>query len=230
LKDEYTRTHNKVIGKARFPSLLMQLWATDAIKTKTNVVKSFMKAGIFPLNRKSIDRSRIMKNSTANHNSSSTARTNTSNTSFNSQTNLSTSNSFQMLNNNSRIADNHQQMNIAVSSPPHIVSSFASSHDAISALDQVLKESALEDSDDDDDEDYIPNKSTSISLTTLTSKTKQQSRAKQTPTVKNQKLISPRRGGKRKKSIPKIIGINTSDEDGNLDSCIVSIIKKLFIV
>jgi hypothetical protein len=62
---EYNRTHNNIIGKARFPSLLKQLWETDAIQTKNNIIKSFMKAGVFPLNSKSIDHSRILQNTTA---------------------------------------------------------------------------------------------------------------------------------------------------------------------
>src|SRR5438094_599654 len=54
LKDEYTHTHFKSIGKAQFPSLLNRMWTSDPIGTKTNIVKSFMKAGIFPFNQKSI--------------------------------------------------------------------------------------------------------------------------------------------------------------------------------
>ena len=56
------RTRFQNIGKDKFPSLLKQLWTSDPIGTKTNLVKSFMKAGIFPFNPDSINRSRIIKN------------------------------------------------------------------------------------------------------------------------------------------------------------------------
>ena len=36
----------------------------DPIRTRTNLVKSFIKAGIFPLNSNSIDRARISRNKT----------------------------------------------------------------------------------------------------------------------------------------------------------------------
>ena len=64
LKDEYTRTNFQNVGKAQFPSLLKQLWTNDPVGTKTNLIKSFMKAGIFPFKPNSIDRSRILNNKT----------------------------------------------------------------------------------------------------------------------------------------------------------------------
>ena len=64
MKNEYKRTRNKIVGKSRFPGLLSQLWTKDAIKDKTNIIKSFMKTGMFPLNPASIDRVKILNNAT----------------------------------------------------------------------------------------------------------------------------------------------------------------------
>jgi hypothetical protein len=62
LQDEYVRTKFKSINKTRFPQLLNQLFETEAIKNKNNIIKSFMRTGIFPLNPNSIDHSRILQN------------------------------------------------------------------------------------------------------------------------------------------------------------------------
>jgi len=62
LQDEYVRTKFKSINKTRFPQLLNQLFETEAIKNKNNIIKSFMRTGIFPLNPNSIDHSHILQN------------------------------------------------------------------------------------------------------------------------------------------------------------------------
>ena len=74
LKDEYARTNFKSVNKSRFSDLLNQLFETKAIKNKNNIIKSFMRAGVFPLNPKPIDHSRINEffadSSTTTHNNS----------------------------------------------------------------------------------------------------------------------------------------------------------------
>ena len=71
LKQEYVRTNNQTITKSRFPSLLSQLWNWDPLQTKTNLIKSFMRSGVFPLNPNAIDRSKILKNNSQVSTSSS---------------------------------------------------------------------------------------------------------------------------------------------------------------
>jgi hypothetical protein len=202
LKAEYTRTNNKVIGKARFPSLLMELWKTDPIKTKTNIVKSFIKAGVFPFNPNSIDKSRILKNCTSINTSSSNTFTNTSNASNHDQSiHPSASSSCRTLDNNSHANNSHQPITNTISSPQLGISSFSSSHEAISALDRVLEETQSNESNDDDDsdEEYLPNKSISTSSTTLSSIEKEKSQSKILPAVENHQPLLARKGTKRRK-------------------------------
>ncbi|CAF1403252.1 unnamed protein product, partial [Didymodactylos carnosus] len=62
LSEYYKSTHNKNISKAIFPVLLNKLWQSEAMK-KSNVIKGFMKAGIYPLDKDNINYSRLLKNS-----------------------------------------------------------------------------------------------------------------------------------------------------------------------
>ena len=146
LKEEYRRTRNQTFGKARFPSLLSQLWATDAIIYKTNMVKSFLKAGVFPLNASSIDRRRLLKHTESiimvpipdhdqDHGDSTSAIVSPN----------ATSGSLMAVD--------------SVSTPNAGTSSltFTSSHNALSALDALLDEISTINEDDDDDDYYFPN-------------------------------------------------------------------------
>ncbi|CAF4189075.1 unnamed protein product, partial [Rotaria sordida] len=169
LQDEYTRTKFKSINKTRFPQLLNQLFETEAIKNKNNIIKSFMRTGIFPLNPQSIDYSRILKNNESVINSSNTTTTNTTNN--NSMNNSSVPVNFVSSNNNHSNTDDDSSNINTFSSFNNAASSFASSQEAISTLDRVLQETIIlnnsddeidddNKSDNDDDEDYVPTGST----------------------------------------------------------------------
>jgi hypothetical protein len=213
LKDEYMRTRFQNIGKDKFPSLLNQLWISDPIGTKTNLIKSFMKAGIFPYNPNSINRSRIIKNN-ANvdtHTSSITIIP---------------------------LNDNQTSTTVDTSSQPSN-SSFTSSHQAITILNEILdqtksnnddvvnlnddqetddegenkdegehkneNEDKNEDDDEEEDEEYVPSTSTSTqsSITSFNEKYYQSS------SLQQQKK-------KRKRKGSSIIGFNTSEEHSEI--------------
>ncbi|CAF1416242.1 unnamed protein product [Adineta ricciae] len=80
LRKEYDRTQNKNINKNRFPALLSELWTTNAITGKINIVKSFITSGVFPLNRHAIDNSRILQSNASVNTLSSSIGTNGNNT------------------------------------------------------------------------------------------------------------------------------------------------------
>ncbi|CAF4627833.1 unnamed protein product [Rotaria sp. Silwood2] len=213
LKNEYRLTHNNTVGKVRFPALLSQLWATNAIKQKTNIVKSFMKTGIFPLNPTSIDWSKILQDKTSMDISSSTDATTTC---FNDQMNKSNSRS---IFNISNVPDNNNDSSITDPSINNILiptatitSDFDSSPQAISALDRVLDETTLDNYDED--EDYLPNCSISTSMHTMTLSNNRQSRSKRKSTSQHQQSITLQPSYRSKKIRPKVIGIDTSDEEG----------------
>lgn len=220
MRAEYKRTNNKVIAKGRFPALLMELWETDAIKAKTNIIKSFIKAGVFPFNPKAIDRSRILKNSTSINTSSSNTFSNTSDTSnIDLTSNPSTSSSYRTLDESNHAIHIDQPITNIISSPQLRISSFSSSQEAISALDRVLQETKSYDSnddndDDDEDEDYLPNKSISTSSTTVLSMAKEKPSSKILPAIENDQSMLSRRGIKRKKRAVEVIGFETSDDEG----------------
>ena len=156
LKGEYTKTNNKVIGKSRFPSLLSVLWEMDPVKAKTNLVKSFMRAGIFPFNPNAIDRSRILTTTTCTPTSSS----NTPITMTNCppvDPSIGSSRASQLVLNNQTMPDQQLVFNRGSSQPR--VSGFGSSREAIAALDRVLQTTGSssggdDDLDDDDDDDH----------------------------------------------------------------------------
>ncbi len=266
MRNEYTRTRNKDIGKARFPSLLNELWQTEAVKTRNNIVKSFMTAGVFPLNPNSINSSRILGNNlytttsrsvTINTNNNQTnnsssvtsfANLNTNlnqinnNQANNSQTNNNQTNNNQInlsssatslanVNTNHNQINNNQTNNLSSSTSSSLQTTFSfySSRDAISALDQVLGDTMLnyDNEDDDDDEDYVPNKSARTSSSAL-SNGQRQSLEETSVITKDHQPILPRRNSKRKKRSSNIIGIDTSDEEGNFDSYTLFIVKTNF--
>ncbi|CAF3877399.1 unnamed protein product [Rotaria sp. Silwood2] len=193
LKDEYTRTNFRSITKAQFPSLLKQVWTSDPVGAKTNVVKSFMKAGIFPFNPNSIDRSRILKNNT-------NVDKNITNTSINLPN------------------DNQTSTFDSPSSPQPITSPFASSHQAIAALDQILEETKLNTSyiedlndhvdNDDDDDEYLPSNSNLAS--SISTSSNQQNKI--IASTSHQSVLSTQKK-KRKRKFSTIIGFDTSEED-----------------
>ena len=137
LKSEYTRTNNKVIGKARFPSLLTELWNMDAVKTKINLVKSFMKADVSEFNPNAIDRSRILRSNTSIAASSLNIGTTTLNSHL-VDSSLGPSASSTLTNNDQTISYERSMLNNGSSESS--ITSFASSHEAISALNRVLQE------------------------------------------------------------------------------------------
>jgi hypothetical protein len=237
----------------------MQLWSVDALQIKTNIVKSFMKAGVFPFNPKSINRSRILKNNASVGSRSSISVTYSTNTSNNNQTintsnnnqtintlnnnqtintsnnnqttNPSSSNNLGTLNDNSHALNNYPPMTNVVSSSRPIVSSFTSSHEAIGALDQLIEETKSNDSshvEDDDDEEYFPSKSSFASSITTSSTKKQKSQPTNSLAMKRHQSTSTQQNKKRKILASKIIGFDSSDEDGNADGCIDIVVKTNF--
>lgn len=160
LRNEYRQTRNQSIRKARFPSLLSQLWKTKAITNKTNIVKSFIKAGVFPLDPASVDRSRLLRNSP----SSDTPPTGDQNSVLANSLPVvvvpTITASIPSLN-------GHRQSSNTITIPVVDSFSFTTSHEAISALDTVLEHISSTTDDDDGDDDYSPNNLTTS--TTITS-------------------------------------------------------------
>ena len=236
LKDEYNRTRNRVIGKAQFPSLLKKLWKTNAVQ-KTNIVKSFMKAGVFPLNSNAIDRSRVLKNSDSTTSSLDTRSTislvnsrNNSSTTINpkdSNTGGSTNTSAQ----------------IVISSTPtvnRVVPTFTSSRQAVSYLDRVIEEMMSGDDDDDSnisehideassDDDNIRYQSIRSPSSILKGK---RSPSREAPPLRtNQRPSSPAKRRASNQQARKIIGFDTSDEEGARDGALIplTLIVKYFL-
>jgi hypothetical protein len=257
LNDEYTRTHFKNIGKSEFPSLLKQMWTSDPIGMKTNLLKSFIKAGIFPFNPNSIERSRIMKNNTNVDKYKSSVSTNSANDNQTTTINIPSS---------------HQAT----------TSSFTSSHQAIATLDRVLEETKsinsdiedlnddegdagndlnddagdagkdlnddvgdagkdlnddagdagedLNDDEDDDskDEEYCPPKSTFTSSKSVSFNKQQKSQPGKTVTTKDHQPVLLRQQKKRKRKSSNMIGFDTSEDDGNTVSYVITIVNITF--
>ncbi|CAF4170030.1 unnamed protein product, partial [Rotaria sordida] len=207
LNREYLRTNYKTIEKAKFPSLLMELWNNDAIQMQTNIIKSFIKAGVFPYNPNSIDRSRIFKNKTTKNN-----QINNSPSSNNSRTSNAKSH---VINNNPPIIN-------TVSSPQPTASSFTSSSKAIAALNQILQQTELinssesnDDVEDNEDEEYFPFKSTATSSIATSSMKQKNPQRYKSPAIQHHQSISSQPNKKRKNSMSKFIGFDVSDEDDN---------------
>ena len=130
MKEEYDRTRFQTIRKDRLPFLLNKLWANNPMQMKINLVKSFMATGIFPFNPNGIDRSKIIR-TRANGNKYSSNFTNTS-----------------ANNNQSTVTTKSSQSNISHSS-------FTSSHQAITVLNDILQQtqSILTETEDSSDEE-----------------------------------------------------------------------------
>ncbi len=231
LKVEYTKTKFKNIGKSQFPQLLNKLFESEAIKNKNNIIQSFKRAGIFPLDPSSVDVSRILKNNKSTTNSSTTA-TNSSTTATNSSTtatnttnndsinNSSTSVNFVRTNNNHH-SDDNDPPNVNIPRSSHntdVVPPFASYRQAISTLEDVLQNPIIsyssdnDDDNEDDDEDYIPPKSISTPSITVSSSKKQISKSKKTCQSENDQLTSSRKSGKRKKVSWDFSSTDSTDE------------------
>ena len=223
LKDEYTRTNFKSVNKSRFPYLLNQLFETKAIKNKNNIVKSFMRAGVFPLNPKSIDHSRILQNNEFFADSSTTTNT----THNNSANNSSIPVNFVSSNNNYDDADTSSSNLNTFYSFNNATSSFASSQEAIFTLDRVLQESIIlnnnddesddnsDEDDNDDDKDYVPTRSISTSSKTVASIRKPTPKSKTLLKRKNHRLTSSRESNKGKKVTLDLSNFDFIDQDGN---------------
>lgn len=215
LKAEYNRTNNKTILKAQFPSLLNQLWQTDAIKGKTNIIKSFMKAGVFPLNPNSINHSRLIQNSASNNNSTSNMHTDNAQTSGpSSPVNNDTSDE------DNQINENQPQINKVASFSHHSYPSFTTSRAAIDALDKVLENTLSndgsnennqnDDDDEDEDENYVPNRPINKSSIEILSSTRKPPSYKQSSNLNSHQVRS------------KSVSFDTIDEDSNSDTFINS--------
>ncbi|CAF4534711.1 unnamed protein product [Rotaria sp. Silwood2] len=221
LKDEYTHTHFKTISKSQFPSLLKRLWTHDPIGTQTNLVKSFIKAGIFPFNPNSIDRTRILKNKTNVDKRISSVPTNSAHD--NQTTTINIPSSHQATNSSFTSSDQTPSSSFT-SAHQATASSFTSSRQAIATLDRVLKETQLinsdiEDLNDDEDEKYCPSESSFTLSISVSSDKQQKSQSDQTLITKNNRSILLQQEKKRKKNFSSIIGFDTSedDDDENLD-------------
>lgn len=221
LKEEYNRTQNRVIGKAQFPGLLKKLWKTDAVG-KTNIVKSFMKAGVFPLNSQAVDRSRVLK-SKESAVSSSNARS--INHVVNSRNTMTTAINPKDSHTDDSVRANAQAVASSTSSISRVAPRFFCSRHAISYLDQVLQQTTCSDEDDggsdsivseqideasSDDNDvlnqYIPSQSAV--------RKRKHSQSKQASTGKTRRRVSPEKGRISAKQARKMIGFDTSDEEG----------------
>ncbi|CAF4461599.1 unnamed protein product [Rotaria sp. Silwood2] len=221
LKDEYTHTHFKTISKSQFPSLLKRLWTHDPIGTQTNLVKSFIKAGIFPFNPNSIDRTRILKNKTNVDKRISSVPTNSAHD--NQTTTINIPSSHQATNSSFTSSDQTPSSSFT-SAHQATASSFTSSRQAIATLDRVLKETQLinsdiEDLNDDEDEKYCPSESSFTLSISVSSDKQQKSQSDQTLITKNNRSILLQQEKKRKKNSSSIIGFDTSEDDDaeNLD-------------
>ena len=206
------RTRYQVIGKARFPSLLSELWATNAIKVKNNIVKSFMKAGVFPFNSNSIDRSRILQSSASSTTTPLDLSSRATSTDQASQT-IRASGSAPVVADRDNVA--------ADRSTVHAISSFASSREAISALNDVLEQTkAFEDdgdsdSDTDDDRSLFRKRRDLPSSISPAANQKHSSRSAHSLAADKSEAARSRSNAKRKRTIARLVGFDTSDEDGN---------------
>ncbi|CAF4113637.1 unnamed protein product, partial [Rotaria sordida] len=218
LKYEYTRTHFKTISKSQFPSLLKQMWTLDPIRTQTNVVKSFITAGIFPFNPNSIDRTRILKNKANADKHISSVPTNSAN---DNQTKITINIPYSHQATTSSFTYSHQAPTSSfISSRQATTSSFTSSHQAIATLDRIIEETQsinndIEDLDNDEDEEYCPPESTSTSSTSVSSDKQQKSRSNKILITKDHQSILLQQEKKRKRKSSTIIGFNTSEDDDN---------------
>ena len=214
MKNEYQHTRNKIVGKSRFPGLLSQLWTKDAIRDKINIIKSFMKTGIFPLNPASIDRSKILNNATCvNANTSATIDPNTyCSDQINSSNDRSAFDVSVALNNNHTSVKDVSMGNVP-NTTDTTISNFNSSVQAISVLDRVLNETRL--SSDAEDEDYLQNRSASTLTETKMLSSSQQSHPQENSTSHSQQLNTSRRNYRKRKTHPKIIDIESTNEEGS---------------
>lgn len=227
LKDEYTRTKFKNIGKDRFPSLLNKLWNTDAIKTKINLVKSFMKTGVFPLNSSSINHSRILQSVSAIPSSSHVLVDRSDNDLVSGS---STSNGLQVLSNTASSFVNSTEI-VQARAP-----SFGLVNEAVPFLDKVLQETMIsdncddddDDEEEDDDEDYLPPESISTSSITMTSTGKQERSQQPALSNNNHGKTSSQTNNKRKNVSWDLTNFDDTDEDGNLSIHNVIITKDMF--
>ena len=221
LKFEYNRTRNKTITKERFAPLLLKLWETNAVQAKTNAVKSFMKAGVFPLNPQSIDRSRILKSA-----ASSGARSGTSpHTSSDGTLDAPVPDDRRI----AHASGGSSATDVVAASGPR-ADTLPSTSEAFDILDRVMRETdSIAISDDDsndkdgdgdvddddvDDTDYFPAESTSKPTPVVA--TQQRGRSKPTSsqltTGQNAVRVRTTQRGKRKRT--NVIGVDTSDEEG----------------
>lgn len=219
LKEEYNRTRNRVIGKAQFPTLLKKLWKTNAVE-KTNIVKSFMKTGVFPLNSKAIDRSRVLKSSESTAPSSNTHSTNPFG---NSSNNMSTTINPKDSTAGSSFDANARVVNSSTSTISRVTPRLTSSRQAVSYLDQVLEETMCSDDDNDsdasegideassDDENilyhYIPSQSVALK--------RKHAPPKEALVRKNRSPSPPAKRRSSEQQARRIIGFDTSDEEGD---------------
>jgi hypothetical protein len=209
LKNEYRRTRNQAFGKARFPLLLSQLWETDAVKSKTNIVKSFMKAGVFPFNRASIDRSRILLNPLV-HAIDSTSDRNGCDPDPIVVASVATSSIGPTVNDQSLVD--------ASSTSNRSSLTFNSSHEAISELNSVLEAiSAINDDGEDSDEDYVPENPPSKATVNSNRLVAERATSKKMPTLSDQRkqsaVVVRVRGRRKRSTAPMMIGFSSSDDE-----------------
>lgn len=183
------------------------------MKNKTNVIKSFMKAGIFPLNPNAIHRSRLINRSTSNNTSSSNIQTNSDQNHI-----QSSSDHVDTSNDGNDVTTDHRQVNNTTSSSHPQYSTFTTSRTAIDALDEVLESTVCNDDDDDGDDDssedssdeeYMMNQSTKNCSTKKKSRKREISSDQESPNAK-----------KKGKVQSKNVTFDTSDDEGSLDTCI----------
>ena len=207
LKNEYRRTRNQAFGKARFPLLLSQLWETDAVKSKTNIVKSFMKAGVFPFNRAGIDRTRLLINPRADALVSPSGHDGC-NLDLTVVTSVATS--------SVAITASDQSLVDASSSSIHGSLGFNSSHEAISELSSVLEAtSSMTNDEDDSDQDYVPENRLSKTEVDSNRSMAESATSKETATPSDQRRQSAVvvRGRRKRSNAAAMIGFFSSDEE-----------------
>lgn len=199
LKDHYLKNQNRTIGKDEFPSLLSKLWTCDSIQAKANLIKSFMKSGIFPLNPHAIDHSRIIQGNSSN---------------FLSSSNILDDDASSNL-------DVHHSSSIEIRSSTTTTTldpSFSSSHQAIATLERIIEETATDEIDmnriDENSNtfDDHPNSNTFTSSSKPTSSTRRKSNS-----INLGVSNGSNKNSKRKRKSVTMMGFDTSTDDEDDD-------------
>jgi hypothetical protein len=178
------------------------------MKNKTNIIKSFIKAGIFPLNPANINRSRLLQNEEKP--TSGAATTNTSSRTTTNEpadsTNVAPLLTVSPVINNTNLIVSIQQPSSSISS------TFNSSQEAIAMLNLILKDT-LPTFDDEDDGCVLSHGAPESADSVPAPKVRQHRSKTQTNNLHCQ-APTPRRSRRKYPIRSAIIGIESSDGEG----------------